>query len=1807
MSWKQHTNIELNSDQQEAILALSDELELNEIECLRLWVTVSDSEKRRSLEAQVGRRYGSLEMNLPTAARELFHFRADGELRIVTELMKARYDTSLLSEKKAVIMAETNRLLRDGKLVVNLLGSLENCVKNNAQALPQYVRQQGGQSPRTTSIDSSSSRGAWAIVQRRIFQLAECLFYALYQTQIEATEADRLLDLIHQFADVVGGDHGSYTDACSPQASFHRGCSTGLSPSIPPLPQEWQQGLIQVLVVLHLTHVCALDQIRSLYSRHVDIEPYTSPDIGNAITPRAHSRDGMEKPWKHSMASGFTCLVFAILREPYVDIRDPQYPASDVVWLVEQASQRQAYSYMRLCMLPVLQALPSEGAWSDLQSILMSVLCDFVHNLLTVFCLPVYSDYSTVGFPYPSSAVKLRESVRWAQEENELLLTGGEEVFTHSGGVLNTPSDARSSVISVGQQLMRDCHDDMLYLLAALIAARPIFACAFWVPGKHHPYTSRALDGVAGDVSLMVPSLKFLAAVASGPAGSTAEATYAFVKNKHPGRFDWEYFFQLVGKYVEHLTRPDITTRTANHGAGGSSPVYQSISDADTEVLESIVDLLGVVMRAPSVTEAFYAEGFEPVQSLFALLACPVPCTLKGAILRALASACRGSSSAMAAAATETGSGAPHEAYSALPHTQDASSAAARAAVGSTVVEEVWTCLEFYRLLPVTSAMTGGHSSFVNGAVHTHHPYSPSGGSGEGFVGLHYELEAVESSLGMYPVTDGFLSLLLTLFQHEKGLPIHLGYGRRIPGVVCYVDYVVSEVLMKMHRRQFVPELEGQGQRWKITSQAVMVLAAVIQHYTINSISSEDVSHYIASASMRELEEHAQLQGGAHSQLQQLQKVDRKRSAAETYSSGRDGGMSAAPTALFGSSAQVVDAMIADFRDETAHYPFEMAAGAYAGTGPPVGRTAPTQRRPPARKASPGTSASNVFAVPRPKTAGFSAMCHILHHSRRVFDLLLSLLSENSPDALRLCREEELARTCWRSLSIIRTVEGRRWQLSQLQAQEERERAEGGRGSSEVSRYGRREGREGVSSRILREVLEEEDFELPRCGWDEFLYDTPYWRHRTVAAVVGLLHEVCLREKNFLALVRSSGALSIVRSDKGGAGDAALLVPVQLTDLSSSLTSSLTSAGNTPPLCVVAEYIAAMPEPSTCFPSLPVLAVRIIQHVANTETSRKVLGVIADSPSGDAIVSFCTRALADGNDGLVHRLGQASYTTRRGGGLGDPALAFGQIFTPSAAQTLEPLAEAYDYYFTRASAVLAVESRGKEGGSLQGRVEDNVREAVMDLLLSTLMPNRMCLCHFLLGLLENVEAVQGGAGLLSRRESMSSFATRGFTMRPGFPANCLDAILDLLSPHISGVSLYHHYPIQANKCFELLYRLCAGPLTSEAALQVLWRRRGPRNAHFLQPHLYSFLDFRQWSDLLSATADAGTGLRGREGSGVRGDGGDVLLEVARINCVAWSLKILAIELHRMELNSSVPRSVIQSLLNVLFDPDSLPDRNASGNGSVMPTGDRWAEEGSSRAQHALSGPTHGSMLLLQLLETLPLSTTFDSDGHDSPVVVQCMQQCSRAHSAAQGRPFSQQRNEPPGRFSYVDIRGLAMMLHEIWGSSLQRGQAGGRLGPGRGGFGSQADVDDAVDRAVGVTVNYNKYNMMVAALANVCQGWRQVVDMALLGCGTIMCGLQSVERESVQAGPSGKPEKSILQISDSLPQVSTAVNRIVNFLVLPTIHILVSQPSMEMILAEQFARALLSMTAVLKDVCAAVAPEDLSSTGGSGRHLHLSS
>ena len=164
---------------------------------------------------------------------------------------------------------------------------------------------------------------------------------------------------------------------------------------------------------------------------------------------------------------------------------------------------------------------------------------------------------------------------------------------------------------------------------------------------------------------------------------------------------------------------------------------------------------------------------------LTSLLSFPLPADVKGAILRSLAS------------------------FASLP--------AAPAAGEGGMGRQLWEHLDLLGMVP------GGQ-----------------GGREGGKVGLRLELEEVEAKMGLYPITEGFLTLVLALLKVD--IPFDLGEGRgREGGVGAYIDYLLDDVLLPLSSRAFV----DQAQKWKILCLGLSSLVVVVERYPMGGRGEE--------------------------------------------------------------------------------------------------------------------------------------------------------------------------------------------------------------------------------------------------------------------------------------------------------------------------------------------------------------------------------------------------------------------------------------------------------------------------------------------------------------------------------------------------------------------------------------------------------------------------------------------------------------------------------------------------------------------------------------------------------------------------------------------------------------------------------------------------------------------------------------------------------------------------------------------------------------------------------------------------------
>lgn len=495
---------------------------------------------------------------------------------------------------------------------------------------------------------------------------------------------------------------------------------------------DWCPPIYSLLVILQLAHVGALQQTTYLLSRDVDyslpqyqqcrsIEDIIEP--GNNLPQVPGSRSGMDygnqqqqqrnqavqqqqqqqgqEDWLCDGAKGFACLALAVLRQPEVDV--DHAPAADVEWFLHQACRLRAYSHIRLCILPVLQAAYLQDKETTL--FYVAVLCELLENLAKIFCMTHYkqahshneNDFPYVFFP-PTEDFYADNLAFYAH---------------HRGGAGAEDAAAAAAVDSL---------EDVMGLYSAVLELRPEFAHTFWpstqsqdiavqqqrhqqamqqttehhdiVDHYYHPFVMKAVDASFHHPSLMIPAIRFVSALSNSPLGRTAYAGYLFVLDSSHHRFSWDHFFESMDVIALQLGASLTTATSTGVGVGGGGVGLQgafrglggtgaasfsstraseqqqqlqvahfSLSEKDSEGLVAIMKLIAAVAVHPDVATLLH-ESFRPIPRLFALLSCALPITLKGSILRALSVFARGS---------------------------------------PAVSEEIWALVEAHRLLPITN------------------------------------------------------------------------------------------------------------------------------------------------------------------------------------------------------------------------------------------------------------------------------------------------------------------------------------------------------------------------------------------------------------------------------------------------------------------------------------------------------------------------------------------------------------------------------------------------------------------------------------------------------------------------------------------------------------------------------------------------------------------------------------------------------------------------------------------------------------------------------------------------------------------------------------------------------------------------------------------------------------------------------------------------------------------------------------------------------------------------------------------------
>eukprot|EP00742_Colponemidia_sp_Colp-10_P007965 GILJ01008594.1.p1 GENE.GILJ01008594.1~~GILJ01008594.1.p1 ORF type:complete len:2053 (+),score=299.56 GILJ01008594.1:227-6160(+) len=394
-------------------------------------------------------------------------------------------------------------------------------------------------------------------------------------------------------------------------------------------------------------------------------------------------------------------------------------------------------------------------------------------------------------------------------------------------------------------------------LVAALCKAYPALAIKYWGGQDRATMdagllststvaaaeTSRAAQTFriqAGDrikAEYYAEYLEMLAALARGP--GCAKAAFEFLTTGVNRVLTLDHFFRSLRQTIQNLTSPPVQEpsqfgegiylQQAAQPTGLAKWSHSDLHPADLARMRAVESMMNVMLSLLQDEALRFvllqSHEWQLLDLLFALLSCPVPCSLKAKTLHCVAAL----------------------------------------AESTQIYPQIWQRLEESQILttiPQQSSSTQGQMQNVPGASPT-----PQG--------IKYELEFVESTDRHYPETIAFLQLLHTLLRQPRGgvqnsscrnnlarssstdlgsnkhtrdliggtytgashfvsavdvLPNveeQLGYGYREPGILPYLQFVIDDVFLKFDQRGY----EDISEKWQTAAWAMQIIVDVVSDY----------------------------------------------------------------------------------------------------------------------------------------------------------------------------------------------------------------------------------------------------------------------------------------------------------------------------------------------------------------------------------------------------------------------------------------------------------------------------------------------------------------------------------------------------------------------------------------------------------------------------------------------------------------------------------------------------------------------------------------------------------------------------------------------------------------------------------------------------------------------------------------------------------------------------------------------------------------------------------------------------------------
>jgi hypothetical protein len=756
----------------------------------------------------------------------------ENELESILSLMKRRSSSNLPSVD---IFRDTNALLKQ-HLLSTLLAEIKRDVEK-FKATP----------PVTADIQ-------WDKLRLK----AEIVFFALYQTLATPTEAELLLALIRDISSLIAAT--TLDGFFAPEATSAVE-STGLStlPSnIDNSPDAQHQQvredaaspLLLLLVILQLAHLGAHQQTVDLYSRDVlysSVQDVASKSVDNDLPNEAGSWYGMDVDnWTCRGARAFTCLVFGVFRQPQVD--DDNAEPDDVEWFLHEACVNRGYSYLRLCILPVIQSLSLIDRQTSL--FYLSILSDLLENLSEIYRMSFYrSDAEIMDFPYiffpPTTEFYLEHTDMYKSQaqqsstepdDTRKKLSADRSIFGGWGGGHSHSSRSFLPYSMLLDDNGVDTLQDVIAVHRNLMAIYPNFVKLFWNDDcfveenaentcvgdkcgadkaasdgpnwsearacRQHLYTphhfvTKVLSACQQHRSLWIPSLQYLISLAGGPAGSTARPVFFYLEQETTSPLHWSHLLHGIRNLVAQLSddfRSNGKALNQPHSTDVAMPA--PLVAGEIPVLLNVLNLLTAVACHPVVCDFLDSDKYAIVPLLFDVFSCSLPCDLKAAVLRTLSELTRHS---------------------------------------IVIARKVLKHCEGYATSTLSvfsspnSVTTGNHQSLTFPSMN-----AASLNTKAFLHSIRIELDERESHFGQYPLTEALLQLLLSTFRHGPAVQHQVEFVEQ-GGLFPYIDYVIDVVLLTVHQRRFIPSSESSsqslGMRWRLAAKAMEVLLVILQQF----------------------------------------------------------------------------------------------------------------------------------------------------------------------------------------------------------------------------------------------------------------------------------------------------------------------------------------------------------------------------------------------------------------------------------------------------------------------------------------------------------------------------------------------------------------------------------------------------------------------------------------------------------------------------------------------------------------------------------------------------------------------------------------------------------------------------------------------------------------------------------------------------------------------------------------------------------------------------------------------------------------